>query len=211
MRKKALMLLAIIAIVASAALPFTSVDAASKKKKTTTTTTTQAVAKEPVTMYVFYAGYCGYCSALHSYLDNELTKDEAYKDKFNVVYIEIADEKGTAIAGNNEMFSVVADHFEYTKGGIPFYIVGDQYLSGYSEELQSSIKKMIDEEYNDKKYKDVVSTLIDVKSIVFPEAEKETENTKNNNMIGYIILGITAVIIIAIIFGRSKTSYYEEV
>ena len=209
MKKKAFLLLAIIATIATVVLPMTSVDAASKKKKKTTTTTTRVL--EPVNMYVFYAGYCGYCSALHTYLDNELTQDEEYKDKFNVVYIEIADENGSSIDGNNEMYSTVADYFEYESGGIPFYVVGDQYMSGYSEDLQSDIKSMIDEEYNDQKYTDVVSTLINVDDIVAPvESSEETESKKNNNTVGYIVLGVTAVLIVAIIFGRSKTSYYEE-
>lgn len=211
MRKRVLMLLTVFALIASLAIPFTNVDAATKKKKKTTTTTKEVVKSEPVTMYVFYAGYCGYCSALHSYLDNELTKDDEYKDKFKVVYIEIADEEGKSIDPNNGMYSVVADHFKYENGGIPFYIVGDQYLSGYSEAMQSDIKKMIDEEYKDSKYKDVVSELIDLKSVVDPTAEGQAEEKKNNDMIGFIVLGITAVIIVAIIFGRSKTAYYEEV
>lgn len=213
MKNKLFMLLAIVAVVATLALPFTSVDAASKKKTTKKTkTTTTEVVKEPVTMYVLYAGYCGYCSQLHSYLDNTLTQDPDYKDKFKVVYIEIADEKGNAISGNNEMYSKVADYFEYTGGAIPFYVVGDKYLTGYSEALQTDIKDMIDTAYKNKKYKDVVSTLIDVNAIVTPkEASEETEAKNNNNMVGYIVLGVTAVIIIAIIFGRSKTSYYEEV
>ena len=118
----------------------------------TTTRTTNNIKKNPVTIYVFHGDGCPHCSALREFLDN-LAQDNNYKDKFKVVYYEVWYNQK-----NSEYQQRVAEYFEINASGVPFYIIGDKPLVGYSSRLDDGIKATIDDAYN-RQVKDIVSTI----------------------------------------------------
>lgn len=106
----------------------------------------------------------------------------------------------------------VGSYFNFNVDGVPFYVIGDQYFTGFSEESSpEKIVKAINEEYSDSKYVDVVAGIqngsIKVDST---GSNTKTEEKKKNDVVGYVILGITAAVVVAILFGRSNASEYVE-
>ena len=157
-----------------------------------------------VNFYIFYGEGCGFCASLHSYTD-ELVKDKKYKDMFNIVDYEVWSN-----TENNNLMASVADYFGTEVKGVPFYVIGDKYFSGFSAESSpAQIEAAIKEAYENEDYFDVVAG-IGKGTLTKPDADLDENGEKNNDLVGYIILGITAIIVVAIIFGRSKDEYYDE-
>lgn len=184
-----------------AATTTSSTTKATTSKKTTTkkTTTEKTSEKETekegkrVKIHLFYASWCGYCKALHEYLA-ELAKDPTYGPMFELVDYEVDTDSYSA-----ELKEEVDTYFDHAgNGGVPVYVIGDEYFDGYAaESYNDRIKKAIKDAYESGK--------------TFNKVEKLAENLgKENNTIGYVILGVFAVIIIAVIVSSSKNKYYEE-
>lgn len=170
-----------------------------------TTTTTKK--KEPVNVYIFYRTSCGFCQSLHEYMA-ELESDKSINYMFNVVDYEVgADEN------NNALMVKVGQYFDVEVDGVPFYVIGDKYFTGYSESTHNDqIVKAIKDAYEDKKYEDIVAGVSEG-TLAIPDSDKNTNTSatsKDNDNAAYIILGITAIIVIAVIFGRANTSYYDD-
>lgn len=159
--------------------------------------------KEKVKFYIFYGDGCGFCASLHSYTD-ELEKNEEYNDMFEIVNYEVWSN-----STNATLMSSVGEYFGTKVTGVPFYVIGEKYFSGFSiESSPSQIEAAIKEAYEDEDYKDIVAGI--GSGELTPGDAAQTENETNNNAVGYMILGITAIIVVAIIFGRSKESYYDD-
>jgi len=118
----------------------------------TTTRTTNNIKKNPVTIYVFHGDGCPHCADLFDFLD-VLSKDNDYKDKFKVVAYEVWYNYTNSLYQQR-----VAEYFEIDASGVPFYIIGDKPLVGYSSRLNDGIKATIDDAYN-RQVKDIVSTI----------------------------------------------------
>lgn len=175
--------------------PMIAVDAKSK-------TTTKA--KDPVNFYIFYGSKCGFCQALHEYTA-ELEKDKDFNYMFNIVDYEVWSNQD-----NVDLMVKVGQYFDFDVDGVPFYVIGEQYFTGFSSESSKElIESAIKEAYNNKDYKDIVAGVANGSIKVSDKDASEKDDKKKNDIVGYIILGITAVVVIAIIFGRSNTKYYD--
>lgn len=180
------------------AFPFVTVNAKTTKK----------AEKEPINFYIFYGSSCGFCQKLHNYTAT-LEKDKTINSKFRIVDYEVWGDKD-----NNALMTKVGSYFNFDVDGVPFYVIGDQYFTGFSEETSpEKIVNAINKEYADSNYVDVVAG-IQNGTIQVDESKtlsNEKEASKKNDVVGYIILGITAAIVIAILFGRSSTNVSTEV
>ena len=181
-------------------MPFAGVDAkTTTKKKTTTTTTTSTATKSTdenaINVYVFYSSTCPHCKDLHAYLD-ELKNDKDVRDKFNIVDYEVS------TAENIDLMNKVSDYFKANITGVPFYVIGDKYFEGYSDNSKSSILDAIKDNYGSSKYKDVVASVLD--------GTAGELDDQGSNVVGMVILGITVVIIIVLIVCSSKNKYYDD-
>lgn len=176
------------------AFPFVTVNAKTTKK----------AEKDPINFYIFYGSTCGYCQKLHNYTAT-LEKDKTINSKFRIVDYEVWGDKD-----NSELMTKVGNYFNFDVDGVPFYVIGDQYFTGFSEETSpEKIVKAINEEYSASDYVDVVAGIQDG-SIKVDSNGSNTQTTENkkNDVVGYIILGITAAIVVAILFGRSNAGEY---
>ena len=191
--KKFLKVLMIMILVA---FPFVSVNAKTTKK----------AEKEPINFYIFYGKTCGFCQKLHNYTAT-LEKDKTINSKFRIVDYEVWYDEN-----NSELMTKVGNYFNFDVDGVPFYVIGDQYFTGFSEETSpEKIVQAINEEYSASDYVDVIAGIQDGSIKVSDSNNSEkvyNENKKKNDVVGYIILGITAAIVIAILFGRSSTGQY---
>ena len=182
---------------------------ASAKKTTTTTTTTEAIPKDgtPVKLYVFYGAGCTHCADLHTYI-SELQTDKEYNFMFELVDYEVWSDKTNAT-----LMSETAKVLNTQASGVPFYVVGDYYSSGFpnpeanadkfkeaTDELKAAIKKnYIELNKDNSTYVDLVATIGE------GHAANSAKASKDNDVVGYVLLGITIIIIVAIVFGRSST------
>lgn len=193
-------------------LPFMSVDA---KKATTTTTSAKTASGEPVNIYIFYGNGCPHCAELEEYMKNTLKQDSNYNTMFKTVYFEVWYN-----STNSSLMSSVAEHFNYSVSGVPFFVIGDKYFSGYGDTMNDQITAAIKEAYENPDYVDVVAQVEKDSGITGEETNPEestdasdTEDnttTKSNDTIGYVILGITVVVIILIIFFRKNDDSDED-
>ncbi len=186
--KKYLSLLLVLLVMV---MPLMGVDA---KKKTTT------VAGEKVNLYVFYSETCGNCANLHTYISETLSKDK----KHNYMY-ELVDYNA-ASSYNATLMSLVADKFNISsdkRDRVPLVVIGEQYFVGF--DVEESPKKIVDaiEKAYKEKQTDVVAGLA-AGTITVPD-KNLTEEETNTDTTGIIILGIVAMLIVAIVYSSSKT------
>ena len=174
-------------------MPLMGVDA---KKKTTTTT----AAGKKVNFYVFYSESCSVCSNLHKYISNTLSKDKEH----NYMY-ELVDLEGSNTT-NSQLMSKVSDKFnlsEDSRGRVPLMVIGEQYLLGFSEETSpEKIISAIEKAYKEGQ-EDVVAGLANG-TITVPDKDLKEEEADSDTT-GIIILAIIGIILIAIVYSRSKT------
>ena len=200
-------------------LVVTPVTFASAKK----TTTPAKEAPGKVTMYVFYGDGCPHCSELEEYIKNTLRNDESVKGKFEVVYYEVWNvlEDGKTPDDhpqNKELLSAVSTKLTGKAAtGVPFYVIGEKYFSGYGETFNSEIVNTILTQAANPEYKDVVAEAINGMTtkpeVSNPELGDESEaNEKSNktDVVGLVILGVTVVVVLAIIFTRHTDEEDEE-
>ena len=133
-------------------------------------------ADRAIKVYVFYGDGCGYCAALHSYLDN-LELDPEYNYMFDVEYLEVWSN-----STNSAILTDVGNYFNERIDGVPFYVIGEEYFSGFSVEGSSAgIKQAIKDAYNDSNYKDVVAPFIRSNKVDNDSDFGDTDDTINEN------------------------------
>lgn len=179
--------------------PLSYVDAAKKEKATTTTVV--AGDENAVAVSVFYSSTCPHCQALHAFL-SELKKDDSINKMFNVVDYEVSEES------NSDLWSKVAAYFDQETDGVPFFVIGQQYYSGYSESLNDTIKNKIKEVYADQSLN--IDVVTGIKDGTITGKLSDTQDKSANNLVGVIILGVSVVVVIVLIVLSSKNKYYDE-
>ncbi len=113
------------------------------------------VANGKVNLYIFYGSTCQYCKNLHDYID-KLKSDSTINYMFNVVDYEVWGNMT-----NNELMMRVAEKIDYDVKGVPFYIIGEEVFSGYSEKYNDKIREHIKKAYHNKDTKDIVLPIIE--------------------------------------------------
>ena len=134
--------------------------AAKTTKEVTTTTKSIDENKEPINVYVFYGSGCPHCEDLFDYL-NRLSYDSQYGKMFKVVKYEVWYNKS-----NEALMNKTYKQFGIKEGnGVPFYVIGDQYFTGFPSDVEQQessgikIKFAINKSYTDPSYIDVVKSL----------------------------------------------------
>lgn len=166
--------------------------------KAKSTTTTEAGKK--VNFYVFYSETCPICSNLHKYISEILSKDA----KYNYMY-ELVDLEANKSAINKNLMTLVSDKFniaEKKRNQVPLYVIGEQYFLGFNEETSPDIIVAAIEKAYREKQTDVVASL--GSGVVTSTDNEEKDVEMSSDTTGIIILGIVCVVVIAIIYSRSK-------
>lgn len=158
--------------------------------------------KAKVTVYIFRGDTCPHCLEAVTYFSSIYSK---YKDKIDVQTYEVYNN-----SDNASLMKQVASEMGVSSNGVPLIIIGEKTFSGYGESLNEEILEAIDNAYNDKDYQDAVQGIING-TYEYKGTKEESTDKKNSDLVGYIVLGATAVIIVLIIVGRMKSnSYYED-
>ena len=198
-------------IVAVFAVAFTTANAAKDTKKADTTKETEKVedtkaattneeakSKKKIKYYLFRQTGCGYCAREMQFLDSIYSK---YDKKIEIVVYNIYD------GDNRDLLVDVAEKLDTTFSGVPFAIVGDKYVEGYAEQLESELIDMINNGY-DNQVKDVVAETIssgkykDLKPTTLAKAmdseqlehvSTDKEGKKNDSIIIAVFFGVIVV------------------
>lgn len=116
-------------------------------------------AKE-VTVYLFYSDSCPHCREEKEFLST-------IEDKVNIEMYEV-----TKNQDNSDLLDLVKQSFNCTNNYVPYTVIGEVGLTGYSDNIKSQILHFIDK-YENEDYIDVVSKVKETGEIVNLEKEKE--------------------------------------
>ena len=146
-------------------------------------------ADSKVNVYLFRGEGCPHCEEAIEWFDGELSKDEEYSGKYELVKYEVWYDET-----NQELMKSVADELGTEASGVPFIVIGDKYFSGFSAESSpEQIKNAIKEAYNNEDYQDVVKAVKAGKSI-----DKKEENVSILPIV--IVSAIAVVAVLALVF-----------
>jgi len=111
---------------------------------------------EKVTIHIFWGNGCPNCTNAINYFYG---LGDEYAD-----YIEFETYEVWYNSNNNKFAQEVASLLDHELTGVPFLVVGEEYVSGWGESVGESLINYALDYYQDKNYKDIVK-----------EAAKDTE------------------------------------
>ena len=106
--------------------------------------------EEPINVYLFWGDGCHVCASLKEFFNN---LDSSYDKYFNLVQYEVWNNEE-----NSELMHKVGDYLNQTYYAVPFLVIGDEVIVGFSESKKEYILDKIIEEYNNDRY-DVMNEL----------------------------------------------------
>ena len=136
-----------------------------------------------VTIYLFHGDGCPHCAAEIEFL-KELKAE--YKDKINIVKYEVwKNDK------NEALYEKVKEKLNTYPRGVPFTVVGEKFISGYSElSTNAIIKQMVDDYLNDETNQNVNQ-----------ENNEEEKNETVIPILGKIDMKKVSIPLVAVILG----------
>ena len=150
----------------------------------------EEVKKAPIQIYEFYGSSCGYCAALNSWFES-IEKD--YGDYFDLVKYEVwGSEK------NNALMNGVAQKMGDAINGVPYLIVGDYTLNGYSESDNEAILKAILDEYGKDESSRVTTATDYINNFKFEEKEF------NGVVVGVVVAVVAVGLVVIIVKAREE-------
>ena len=118
---------------------------------------------EEVTVYLFYSDSCPHCREEKEFLST-------IDDKVNIEMYEV-----TKNQDNNNLLDLVKQSFNCTNNYVPYTVIGEVGLTGYSENIKSQILHFIDK-YEKEDYIDVVNKVKKTgKSVNLEKVKEEIE------------------------------------
>ena len=153
-------------------------------------------AKEKVTLYFFHGDGCPHCAEESADLIEELKKDKS----INVVEIEVWHD-----SENKELLDKVIDAYG-TRSGVPYNVIGDTAIVGYSESNGEKIKRAIDY-YKNHDYTDEITKIKNGEKVQLndqfsiEEEKTDQEQTINVPIIGKVNLKNISIMSAAVLIG----------
>lgn len=95
--------------------------------------------KEPIKIYEFYGDGCNFCASSFEYFTS---LEDEYGDYFDLIKFEVWGSRE-----NEALMNAVADGMGDNVSGVPYIIIGDYTLNGYSSSNNDDILNKIIEEY----------------------------------------------------------------
>ncbi len=124
-----------------------------------------SVNAKTVDVYLFYGEECAYCHEEREFLD---ILECQYQDNINVYEYEVWHN-----TENSDLLSSVRDEMDDKGEGVPFTVIGDKSITGYTNNTASEIQKLINENLKENKT-NIVKTVL---------SDEKIETTKNEEII----------------------------
>jgi len=107
--------------------------------------------REKINVYLFWGNGCPHCEHAKEFFSSI---EEEYGKYYNLVDYEVWYNED-----NNDLAQKVNDELEANATGVPFIVIGDDYIKGYSSSMDEEIKETIVSQYENDNYVDVVEKL----------------------------------------------------
>ena len=104
----------------------------------------EKIEEDKINVYLFHSESCPHCKKEIKYLDEVL--EEKYKDKINVYKYEVSKNED-----NSNLLTSVKTLFNETSPYVPFTVIGEEYIIGFSETTEGQIEQIIDNYLTDTK------------------------------------------------------------
>ena len=154
----------------------------------------KAEEKEPVNVYMFTKNGCSFCAKALTYF-SELSTEEEYSDKFNLITLEVFDSNWNI---SNEYYYDLLMEVSESKNiafeGTPYIVVGETVFDGFDQSFDEDIRAEIDRFYEDG-YEDPIANA----QISTPE---EKDDTGLKVFIDVLAVVIVVGVVVGIIFTR---------
>lgn len=141
------------------------------------------VSAKEVTVYLFHSETCPHCKEEREFLNEYINEHDDVKIKL----YEVSND-----AGNSELLDMVKESFNCTNSYVPYTVIGEVGLTGFSEERKNEIIHFI-EKYQEEDHRDIVKEVIKagkaVKVDVDPTEKEKEKNSKKSTIKEIPILG----------------------
>lgn len=98
--------------------------------------TGEKIEENKINLYLFYSATCPHCHDEMEYLNS--IKDD-YKDVLNIYTYEV-----TKNENNSKMMNATKKVFNVNQPYVPFTVIGEEYIIGFSDTVKTDIKNIID-------------------------------------------------------------------
>ena len=123
-------------------LPIINVQATSKEyKDLVAPIVKEKVSDNKINLYLFYSESCPHC---HDEIEYLKTIKEKYKEQLNIYKYEVTKNKD-----NSKILESVKKVYGVNNQYVPFTVIGEDYIVGFSESTETSIESIIDNYIND--------------------------------------------------------------
>ena len=103
----------------------------------------EKIEENKVNIYLFYSYTCPHC---HDEIEYFKILEDKYKDKINIYKYEVVKNKD-----NLAMMNASKNLFDVTSAGVPFTVIGKEYILGFSEPTKDEFNYIIDNYLNENK------------------------------------------------------------
>ncbi len=132
------------------------------------------MAKEKMTLYFFHGNTCVHCQAAWEYL----TENASDYPDIEVVGYEVFED-----AANEQLLSQVKEVLGSDSRGVPFFVIGERYLTGFNEARKEDLKAIMDYYLeHPEEYKDVVKKVVDGEYVKEDDKDSVVEEVHPVNM-----------------------------
>ncbi len=142
-----------------------------------------------ITIYLFRGKGCTYCHKFLEYI-NSIT--EEYGKYFKLESYEVWANKA-----NSDLWNEIATFLGQPAEGVPYIIIGNKVIPGFSEAHEEEIKKAIKDEYDNKERYNLFEEM--------KNAPKESETNNNSgSVVNSILIVISTISILLFVYNRDK-------
>lgn len=150
--------------------------------------TVEETVKTPVKVYEFYGATCSYCAALNEWFDSI---EEEYGKYFDLVKYEVWNDQA-----NSELMNTVAAKLNTEVTGVPFLVIGGNYLSGFDPSTDAEVVLG----YIMEEYEKAEADRIDVVGGDY----KEPDTTTRDLIVGIVFAGLAVGLVAVCINARKE-------
>lgn len=156
------------------------------------------VSAKEVTIHLFYSDTCPHCAREKEFLKNYQQENS----EVNVKLYEV-----TKNEDNSNLLDMVKESLNCTNNYVPYTVVGDIGLTGFSDSIESQIRHFVDK-YQKEDYRDLVEEvkvkgepIIIEDEVIEEDNQKEEENTIKLPILGEVDMKKVSLPLVAVIIG----------
>jgi len=152
-------------------------------------TNTEETVKTPVKIYEFYGETCSYCAALNEWFDSI---EEEYGNYYDLIKYEVWNNQE-----NSRLMETVAAKLNTEVTGVPFLVIGSNYLSGFDTSTDADVVLG----YIMEEYEKAEADRIDI-----VDGDYEGPDTTTRDLIVGIVFAVLGVGLVAVCINARKVN-----